>query len=158
MTRKAPISSALSDTERDITAKVLQHSLVDLHLAAKQAHWTVVGPFFRAVHLQLDELVAAARGYADDVAERAAALGVPPAGRVQTVADGSDVPALGTGWRDGREIVEFIVTALDKVIRRLRAGIDETDKTDLVTQDMLIEITAKLEEAHWMWQAQLAKS
>ncbi|MQA63018.1 MAG: DNA starvation/stationary phase protection protein [Actinophytocola sp.] len=161
MTRKAPISSALSDTERDITAKVLQHSLVDLvdlHLVAKQAHWTVIGPFFRSMHLQLDELVAAARGYADDVAERAAALGVPPDGRVQTVADGSDVPAFDTGWHDGREIVEFIVTALDKVIRRLRAGIDETDKTDLVTQDMLIEITAKLEEAHWMWQAQLAKS
>jgi len=42
------------------------------------------------------------------------------------------------------------------LIKKVRKGIDETDKSDLVTQDLLIEITRKLEEAHWMWQAQRA--
>lgn len=45
---------------------------------------------------------------------------------------------------------------LARLIPRFRERIAQTDRTDLVTQDLLIEITDKLEEAHWMWQAQLA--
>jgi starvation-inducible DNA-binding protein len=156
---KAPITSTLGNSERDITCKALQSTLldlVDLHLVAKQAHWNVMGRFFRSVHLQLDELVTEARQFADDVAERTAALGVPPDGRAVTVAEGSGVPAFDAGWRSDREVVEAISKALDILIRRLRFRIDETDKTDLVTQDLFLKIAAELEEAHWMWQAQLA--
>lgn len=35
--------------------------LVELHLQGKQAHWNVIGSNFRDLHLQLDELVDAAR-------------------------------------------------------------------------------------------------
>ena len=66
---KAPITSPLGDAEQDITGKVLQGTLldmIDLHLVAKQAHWNVLGSHFRSVHLQLDELVTAARGFADE--------------------------------------------------------------------------------------------
>lgn len=155
---KAPITSTLGDAERDITCKALQSTLldlIDLHLVAKQAHWNVVGRFFRSVHLQLDELVAEARQFADDVAERTAALGVPPDGRAVTVAGGSGVPEFSAGWRTDREVAVAVTDALDALIRRLRARIDETDKTDLVTQDLFLKIAAELEEAHWMWQAQL---
>jgi starvation-inducible DNA-binding protein len=158
-TKKSPITSPLSNSERDITGKALQSTLVDLvdlHLVAKQAHWNVVGRFFRDVHLQLDELVTTARGFADDVAERAAAIGVSPDGRASTVAEGSGVPPFAVGWRTDQQVIESVVDALDKLVHRLRARIDETDKTDLVTQDLLIAISSKLEEAHWMWQAQLA--
>ena len=157
--KTAPITSPLSDQDREITGKVLQGTLldlIDLHLVAKQAHWNVVGKFFRSVHLQLDELVTTARGFADDVAERAAALGVSPDGRAATVAEGSGLPKFESHWRDDREVIEAIVSALESVIRRLRARIDETDKTDLVTQDLLIGIARDLEKDHWMWQAQLA--
>lgn len=156
-TSKSPITSPLPDAERDITGKALQGSLVDLvdlHLVAKQMHWNVVGRSFRTVHLQLDELVSAARGYVDSVAERAAAIGISPDGRAGTVAESSGVPQFDKGWKTDREIIEAIVSALDKLIRRLRARIDETDKTDLVTQDLLIGIAAELEKVHWMWQAQ----
>lgn len=37
--------------------------LIDLHLQSKQAHWNVVGQNFRDLHLQLDELVEAAREF-----------------------------------------------------------------------------------------------
>ena len=50
-------------------------------LVAKQVHWNVVGPRFRSVHLQLDEVVDTARQHADTVAERASAIGVSPDGR-----------------------------------------------------------------------------
>ncbi|PRW63374.1 Dps family protein [Actinopolyspora mortivallis] len=161
MAEKSPITSPLGDAERDITAKSLQSTLVDLvdlHLVAKQAHWNVVGGDFRSVHLQLDELVNSARQFADSVAERAAALGVPPDARASTVAESSGVPDFDSGWRQDTEVIRAIVETLSRLIRRLRARIDETDKTDLVTQDLLISIAAKLEEAHWMWQAKLAGS
>lgn len=157
----SPITSPLSDSDKDITGKALQGTLVDLidlHLMAKQAHWNVVGRFFRDVHLQLDELVTAARGFADDVAERAAALGVSADGRASTVSKNSGLPTLEQGWHTDREIVAAIVEALGALIGRLRGRIDETDKTDLVSQDLLISIAQELEKSHWMWQAQLTES
>lgn len=158
--RKGPITSPLADSERDITGKALQSTLVDLidlHLVAKQAHWNVVGPFFRSVHYQLDELVNTARQYADDVAERSVTLGMPPDGRAGTVYETSGAPRFGEGWKSDHEVIQAITTTLAELISRLRPRIDETDKTDLVTQDLLIQIADALEKAHWMWQAQLAQ-
>ena len=55
----------------------------DLSLIGKQLHWTVVGPDFRPLHLQLDELVDSWRELSDTVAERAVALGVMPDGQAK---------------------------------------------------------------------------
>ena len=35
--------------------------LIELHIQGKQAHWNIVGPNFRDLHLNLDEVVAIAR-------------------------------------------------------------------------------------------------
>jgi starvation-inducible DNA-binding protein len=156
---KAPITSPLEAKARDATGQVLQEALVDLidlSLVAKQAHWNVVGRNFRSVHLQLDELVAAAREYTDQVAERASAIGVSPDGRAATVAKHSGVPEFAVGWRNDEDVIRAITATVGEVVQRMRARIETTDDTDLVTQDLIIELTAKLEEAHWMWQAQLA--
>jgi starvation-inducible DNA-binding protein len=158
-TARSPITSPIGREAQDITGKALQGTLVDLvdlHLMAKQAHWNVTGRFFRSVHQQLDELVTTARNFADEVAERSAALGVPPDARARTVAEDSNVPDIHKGWKDTREVVEHVVEALGKVIQRIRARIDETDKTDQVTHDLLTGLSHSLEKAHWMWQAQLA--
>ena len=157
--QKSPITSPLSDADKASVGAVLQSTLVDLidlSLVAKQAHWNVVGKNFRSVHLQLDELVTTARTYADEVAERAAALGISPNGKAKTVAEGSGVPEVPGGWLKEDQVLTAVVTALAELIGRLRQRIDETDKSDLVTQDLLIEITKNLEQAHWMWQAQQA--
>jgi starvation-inducible DNA-binding protein len=156
---KSPITSPLGDTERETTGAVLQATLVDLvdlSLIAKQAHWNVVGQNFRSAHLQLDELVSAARQYTDDVAERANAIGISPNGKARTVVESSGIPEYPDNWQPVEKTVAAIVTILGEVIKRLRKRIDETDKTDLVTQDLLIEIAAELEKQHWMWQAQTA--
>ncbi|GGP36512.1 Dps family protein [Saccharothrix coeruleofusca] len=156
---KSPITSPLSDADKAAVGAVLQATLVDLidlSLIAKQAHWNVVGQNFRSAHLQLDELVTTARTYVDQVAERAAALGVSPNGKAKTVAESSGVPEFPDNWLKVDDVVQAIVATLAALIQRLRARVDETDKTDLVTQDLLIEITKQLEEAHWMWQAQQA--
>lgn len=156
---KSPITSPLGDAERTTTGAVLQATLVDLidlSLIAKQAHWNVVGPNFRSAHLQLDELVAAARQYTDDIAERANAIGISPNGKARTVVESSGIPAYPDNWQSVESTVSAIVQILDEIIKRLRKRIDETDKSDLVTQDMLIGIAAELEKQHWMWQAQTA--
>lgn len=157
--KTGPINSALNDADRQSTAAILQNTLVDLvdlHLVSKQAHWNVVGPKFRNVHLQLDELVSAARGFADEVAERAAAIGAPPDGRAATIAETSRLGSFAAGWKGDQEVIETIVAMLAELIARVRASIDETDKSDPVTQDLLIRISGTLEKSHWMWQAQLS--
>ena len=154
---KSPITSPLGDAEREATGAALQATLVDLvdlSLIAKQAHWNVVGQNFRSAHLQLDELVAAARQYTDDVAERANAIGVSPNGKARTVVESSGVPDYPDNWQSVETTVATVVDILGEVIKRLRKRIDETDKTDLVTQDLLIAVAAELEKQHWMWQAQ----
>ena len=155
----SPISSPLTASDREITGNVLQSTLVDLldlSLIGKQAHWNVVGPNFRSVHLQLDELVATARTYVDEVAERANAIGISPNGKAKTVVESSGLSEYPDNWQSVEATVAAIVDILAGLIQRLRRRIDETDKSDLVTQDLLIEITQALEKAHWMWQAQQA--
>jgi starvation-inducible DNA-binding protein len=151
------VRSTLPDEARRVSCEALQDTLVDLlglSLIGKQAHWNVVGPRFRSVHLQLDEVVAAARAHADTVAERAAALGVPPDGRPETIAKVFSLPAPKEGWLRDSEAVEVMTEALGAAVTRLRERIDATEKADLVTQDLLISITAELEKQRWMFEAE----
>lgn len=154
-----PITSPIPSDAQQTVGAVLQDTLadlIDLSLIAKQAHWNVVGRNFREAHLHLDELVDLARRYTDDVAERAATLGVSPDGRAATVAKTSGLPAFDEGWRSVDDVTAAVVALLETLIARFRERIEATDEPDPVTQDLLIGMTAKLEEAHWMWQAKTA--
>ncbi|MFG2263846.1 Dps family protein [Streptomyces sp. NPDC048720] len=151
------VKSTLSDEALKITGAALQDTLVDLlglSLIGKQAHWNIVGPRFRSIHLQLDEVVDTARVHSDTVAERAAALGLPPDGRPETVAAGLALPRTREGWLRDTEVVELMVSALESVIGRLRERIAATDEPDPVSQDLLIAITADLEKQRWMFEAE----
>lgn len=155
----APISGPLGDAEKETTGAALQSvlgDLIDLSLIAKQAHWNVVGKQFRNVHLHLDELTSTARNYVDQLAERANAIGVSPNGTAKTVSETSGLPEYPNGWQSDADTVANIVDILGTLIRRVREQIEKTDKTDLVTQDLLIALAAQLEKDHWMWQAQQA--
>ncbi|CAM5426797.1 Dps family protein [Streptomyces coeruleorubidus] len=151
------VKSPLSDASLKTVSEALQGALVDLvdlALVAKQIHWNVVGPRFRSVHLQLDEVVDIARKYSDTVAERAAALGIPPDGRAATVAVGSGIGVTPEGWVDDMTAVRTLVEALGAVITRMRGRIEATGEPDPVSQDIFIGITADLEKHHWMFQAE----
>ncbi|MFF5105570.1 Dps family protein [Streptomyces sp. NPDC000134] len=151
------VKSPLSDANLATVSDALQGALVDLvdlALVAKQIHWNVVGPRFRSVHLQLDEVVSTARAHSDTVAERAAALGISPDGRAATVAVGSGIGVTPEGWVDDSAAVGSIVDALGAVIARMRERIDATGEPDPVTQDVLIQVTGDLEKQHWMFQAE----
>jgi len=151
------VKSTLPDAALEVAGEALQSTLVDLlgiSLVGKQAHWNIVGPRFRSIHLQLDEVVATARTYSDTVAERAAALGLPPDGRPETIAAAYALPGAKEGWLRDDEVVRLMVETLESAIGRLRDRIDATDKADPVTQDLLIGITAELEKQRWMFEAE----
>ncbi|MET8944993.1 DNA starvation/stationary phase protection protein [Streptomyces sp. NPDC004542] len=151
------VKSTLSEEALGVTGGALQDTLVDLlglSLIGKQAHWNIVGPRFRSIHLQLDEVVDAARTYADTVAERAAALGVAPDGRPETIAATFALPGTKDGWLRDTEVVRLLVESLEAAVGRLRQRIEATEKADPVTQDLLIAITADLEKQRWMFEAE----
>ncbi|AVV40149.1 DNA starvation/stationary phase protection protein [Streptomyces sp. P3] len=153
------VKSPLSDADLKVVSQALQGALVDLvdlSLVAKQVHWNVVGPRFRSVHLQLDEVVDVARAHSDTVAERASALGVPPDGRAATVAAGSGIEAVAEGWVKDSDAIGTLVAALGAVITRMRERVAATGDADPVSQDIFIGITADLEKHHWMFQAENA--
>ncbi|MFB7503184.1 Dps family protein [Streptomyces broussonetiae] len=153
------VKSPLADADLKIVSEALQGALVDLvdlSLVAKQIHWNIVGPRFRSIHLQLDEVVASARTHSDTVAERASALGVPPDGRAGTVASSSGIGATPAGWIKDGDAVRVMVDALGAVITRMREWVDATGEPDPVSQDIFIGITADLEKHHWMFQAENA--
>jgi starvation-inducible DNA-binding protein len=151
------VKSTIPDSARQVVGETLQSTLVDLvglSLIGKQAHWNLVGPRFRSIHLQLDEVVSAAREFSDTVAERSAALGVPPDGRPETIASAFTLPSPKDGWVRDTDVVGVMVESLEAAIGRLRERIEATEKADPVTQDLLISITAELEKQRWMFEAE----
>ncbi|WP_351229158.1 DNA starvation/stationary phase protection protein [Streptomyces sp. NPDC002133] len=151
------VKSPLSEADRKVTGEALQGALVDLvdlALVAKQVHWNVVGPRFRSVHLQLDEVVATARQHSDTVAERASAIGVTPDGRAGTVASTSAIGKVPEGWIQDVDVVSTMVQALGALIGKMRERIDATEEPDPVSQDILIGLTRDLEKHAWMFQAE----
>lgn len=152
---KSPLKN---DDDRQATGEALQGALVDLielSLVGKQAHWNLVGRNFRSIHLALDELVDFARTYSDTVAERAIAIGVNPNGQTEALARESKVDPLEVGYVPVDKVIGYVVDRLDPMIQRFRQRMDATEKTDPVTQDLLIGIIAELEKTHWMFQAEL---
>ncbi|MEU1088173.1 DNA starvation/stationary phase protection protein [Streptomyces sp. NPDC005576] len=153
------VKSPLSDADLKTVGEALQGALVDLvdlSLAAKQVHWNVVGPRFRSVHLQLDEVVDTARQHSDTVAERASAVGVNPDGRSATIARTTAIDVVPDGWIKDTDAVKVLVDALEIVIGRMRERIEVTADPDPVSQDTLIAVAADLEKHAWMFQAESA--
>ncbi|MBB3043830.1 starvation-inducible DNA-binding protein [Nocardioides soli] len=128
--------------------------LIDLHLVAKQAHWNVVGLNFRDLHLQLDEVVDAAREFSDQVSERMRAIYVTPDGRATTVAAQSSLPDFPTGEVNTAQAVDLIAASLYAVSGTARRIHDDVDAEDPTTADILHAIIERIEQLAWMIDAE----
>jgi starvation-inducible DNA-binding protein len=129
--------------------------LIDLSLLGKQLHWSVVGPNFRPLHLQLDELIDAWRALGDTIAERAVALGEVPDGQVRTVADASNISSIDRAAIADHDVILVLAHALEAVDERARVRMDRLGELDAASQDVVIEVVRALEEQLWMVRAQL---
>ena len=132
--------------------------LIELHMQGKQAHWNIVGTNFRDLHLQLDEIVDAARQFADDTAERMRALHALPDGRSSTVAKSTSLAEFPGGLISTKDAIERIVAALEAAVGTMRKVHDEVDEEDPTTADLLHEFIAKLEQYAWMVNAETMKA
>ncbi len=124
-------------------------NLIDLQLTAKQAHWNLVGPNFRDIHLNLDEVVAIVRQGVDDVAERMRALQTTPDGRAGVVAGDSSLPLFPAGEVSTHTAVVTVVEAIEVVTGCMREVHDAVDEDDPTSADMLHEYLTKLEQQAW---------
>jgi len=151
----------MSEKDGREVAELLQKQLStynDLHLTLKHVHWNVVGPNFIGVHEMIDPQVELVRGYADEVAERIAALGKSPQGTPGAILKDRT-------WDDysvDRDTVQAHLAALDLVytgvIEDTRKCIEVFDDLDLVSQDMLISHSGELEKFRWFVRAHLENS
>ncbi|MGF1496074.1 MAG: DNA starvation/stationary phase protection protein [Elainellaceae cyanobacterium] len=143
----------LSPQSRPAAAAPLQATLVeliDLTLSAKQAHWNVDGPLFYSLHQLLQEFAEDYRAEADVVAEQLLALGHTADGRPGVVQTTADLPTFPAGYIDDNRVLDVLSRRLNTVDGRIRDRIDDLDQTDLVTQDVLIEVERKIDEHLWM--------
>jgi starvation-inducible DNA-binding protein len=151
----------LSEKDGTKVADLLQKQLStynDLHLTLKHVHWNVVGPNFIGVHEMIDPQVELVRGYADEVAERIAALGKSPQGTPGAIIKDRT-------WDDysvERDTVQAHLAALDLVytgvIEDTRKCIETLEDLDLVSQDMIIGHAGELEKFQWFVRAHLENS
>lgn len=158
-TRRPTMTQVLQSTPTSVAAVALQDTLVeliDLSLQAKQAHWNVVGPNFKPLHEQFDEFTAEYRGWDDDVAERLAAIGVAPDGRVSTVSATTPLDQLPDGPLEDRGLVALVEERVTSVADRVRDRMEQLGEHDLVSQDLLIGVVHGLEKQLWMLRAQRA--
>lgn len=128
--------------------------LLDLAAAAKQAHWNVKGPNFQSLHALFDDASTEFRNFADDVAERAVALGSVAHGTVQDVGAGTTFSPYPTKTSDWQALTRELLTRCEAMAARLRASAGAMDD-EPATQDLYIEILRGLEKRAWMIEAHL---
>ncbi|GHD40654.1 DNA starvation/stationary phase protection protein [Mycetocola manganoxydans] len=152
--RRKPEGGFIASKElADSMQKVLV-DLIELHVQGKQAHWNVVGRNFRDLHLQLDEVVEAAREFSDEVAERMRALHATPDGRSDSVAATTTLPAFPAGEVDTAKTIDLMTVRIEAVVGTMREVHDSIDEEDPTTADILHAIIAKLEQYAWMISAE----
>jgi starvation-inducible DNA-binding protein len=134
--------------------------LIELHLQGKQAHWNVIGTNFRDLHLhlQLDEIVDAAREASDTIAERMRALNAIPDGRSDTVTAFTTLPALPPAELNTTDIVDLVTTRIYAAVDTIRAVHDDVDAADPSSADLLHEIIDDMEKAAWMLKSENRKT
>ena len=128
--------------------------LIELHVQGKQAHWNLVGTNFRDLHLQLDEIIAAARKFADEAAERMRALHALPDGRSKTVSTDTRLEEFPAGLVSTKDTVKLITGRLERTVQTARDVHDEVDEEDPTSADLLHAIIERLEQLAWMVNAE----
>ncbi|MDQ0707789.1 MULTISPECIES: Dps family protein [Arthrobacter] len=124
--------------------------LIELHLQGKQAHWNIVGPNFRDLHLQLDVLIDLARNLSDDVAERMRALEAVPDGRSVTVEKETNLAAFPEGLISTHDAIDRIVAAINATVGTTRKVHDQVDEEDPTSADLLHTVLEGLEQQAWL--------
>ncbi len=128
----------------------------DLYSQVKQAHWNVKGMNFMSLHVLFDDLAANFDRYADDIAERATALGGLAKGTARMAAENSQMEELPSEMTDGKEFVIAMADRFAAYGASSRAAIKRAeDENDAVTADLFTEITREVNKSLYFLESHL---
>ena len=129
---------------------------IDLKTQAKQAHWNVKGPHFIGLHELFDQVATAVEAHTDLIAERVTALGGTAMGTARVVARNSSLSEYPLEIIDGTAHVDALSTAMADFGKKIRKGIDDTDKLgDADTADLFTEVSREIDKLLWFVEAHI---
>lgn len=151
--------AGLEANARKVSVEVLNTCLADeiaLGLALKQAHWTLKGANFIAVHELIDEVHARVQEQVDVIAERVQILDGTAMGTLEAVAKATGVAAYPTKLTKAEDHLAALTERMRAVGEKLRDGIDETDQAgDADTADVLTAASRQMDKDLWFLQSHL---
>jgi len=161
------MSAALWKTQNDLPERVRADAVallnqqladaLDLHLQAKQAHWNVKGPSFIALHELFDQVEEELEEHADDIAERAVALGGTALGTARSAAKASRLPEYPLHIYAGNDHVAALSAALARFGKTSRAAIDAAASLgDADTADLFTGVSRGVDKLLWKVEAHLS--
>jgi starvation-inducible DNA-binding protein len=149
----------LSEKVRRNVAGILNDRLayaIDLHSQIKQAHWTVKGPNFIALHELFDKLSTVVLEQIDEIAERVAALGGTAEGTVAVAAKRSKLKNYPLSITAGKDHLFYLSTQLSVYGKVVRSAITDTDELgDADTADLFTGISRDIDKYLWFLEAHL---
>jgi starvation-inducible DNA-binding protein len=153
---KNTLDAAIRGKSIVLLGMALIHAL-DLERHAKQAHWNVRGPSFRALHELFDEVAQQAEDASDLLAERVVTLGGKADGRSAIVASRSTLAQYPTDASLGNEHVEALSHSIASFGSLMRDAILQSEGWgDADTADIFTEISRGFDKALWLVEAHTA--
>lgn len=146
------------DTRQEMVQMLNQNmaDLFDLFSQTKQAHWNVKGPQFFQLHKLYDELADMILPHVDTVAERITALGGAATGTVRMAARSTRLSEFAEGPIGSMESVRMLVDCYAALAKNTREAIDIAEEAkDMVTSDLMIEVTNDLDKALYFLESHL---
>lgn len=149
----------LPEKTRDLVCALLNSRLadaIDLWLQAKQAHWTVRGPHFIALHELFDKVAEEVEADMDMIAERVEQLGGMAHGTVQAAAKHTSLTPYGLDTVEGMAHVIALSRGLAEFSKHLRKDIARcTQEQDAGSADLLTEVSRDAEKYLWFVESHL---
>lgn len=128
----------------------------DLALQAKQAHWTVKGPAFIALHRLFDEVHEHAGAWADELAERVSELGGQAQGTLQAAAKSTRLDPYPLDLVAEKAHVERLSFSLARFGSYVRSSIEEFARLgDADSADLCTEISRAVDKDLWFVESHL---
>ncbi len=155
-------AEGLDPQARNRVVTLLNGTLADaiaLTLAVKEAHWNLKGPGFIGVHELLDEVADRLQESADDMAERAVALGGLARGTLDSIAAASRVEPYPSDAVSIEDHLRALKGRFEAMGATIRAAIDEAeDAGDAGTADLLTGVSRALDKDAWFLGANLPEA
>ena len=152
----------LKDEVRQKIIELFQERLsdgLDLMLQTKHAHWNLKGEQFISLHRLCDKVNKAMRKSSDLIAERIVQLGGVAHGTSQSITKKTSIDEYPSNIADWKEHIEFLSNSLAQFCNESRAALKQFDKIDdPVSEDILIEVTRKVDMYLWMLESHLFRA